>query len=204
MFTFKPAAKNGSNGNGNGQPNGNGHGSANGNGNGHSPQPEGNGNGKSGHSSLAKWFGLVARDGNGHNRTPERPAAARHSHGHSKKIDSTVGPGVSFRGTLTGTGSVRIEGSFDGTINIEGALVVADGAKVTAEVRAGSVTVGGSLKGNITAGRVEIHSTGRVWGDLVTAAFATEEGAFLRGQVRMEDEVQVAEAAEPEREIVPI
>jgi cytoskeletal protein CcmA (bactofilin family) len=84
---------------------------------------------------------------------------------------------------------MRIEGTFDGTISIQGALFVADGAKITAEIRAGSVSVGGSVKGNIIAGKVEILSTGRVWGDLITTAFSTEEGAFLRGQVRMEDDL---------------
>jgi hypothetical protein len=30
-----------------------------------------------------------------------------------------------------------------------------------------------------------------VWGDVVTVAFSTEEGAFLRGQVRMEETVEL-------------
>jgi predicted HAD superfamily Cof-like phosphohydrolase len=34
-----------------------------------------------------------------------------------------------------------------------------------------------------------------VWGNVVTAAFATEEGAFLRGQIRMEEQVEVHRAA---------
>ena len=51
--------------------------------------------------------------------------------------------------------------------------------------------VAGALKGNITAQKVEIRSTGRVWGDIVTMAFATEEGAFLRGQIKMEDAVDI-------------
>jgi len=59
-----------------------------------------------------------------------------------------------------------------------------------------AVSVEGSVKGNITAGKVEILATGRVWGDLVTAAFATEEGAFLRGQVTMQDEVPPPEGVE--------
>jgi cytoskeletal protein CcmA (bactofilin family) len=46
------------------------------------------------------------------------------------------------------------------------------------------------LRGNVTAEKLEIRSTGRVWGDVVTVAFATEEGAFLRGQVRMEEKVE--------------
>jgi cytoskeletal protein CcmA (bactofilin family) len=115
----------------------------------------------------------------------------RNGNGHSNKIESVLGPGINYQGTLTGTGGIRIEGTFDGTISINGPLVVADGAKITAEIHASAVTVGGSVKGNITASKVEIQSTGRVWGDLITTAFATEEGAFLRGQVRMEDEVPV-------------
>ncbi len=119
------------------------------------------------------------------------------NNGHSNKIESVLGPGINYQGTLTGTGGIRIEGTFDGTISIKGPLVVADGAKITADIQASAVTVGGSVKGNITAGKVEIQSTGRVWGDLITTAFATEEGAFLRGQVRMEDLVPDAAPAVP-------
>ena len=136
------------------------------NGNGHKAE-NGNGNG---------WLGLGS---------PKNS----NSNGHSNKIESVLGPGINYQGTLTGDGGIRIEGTFDGSISIKGPLVVADGAKVTADIEASAVTVGGSIKGNITAGKVEIQSTGRVWGDLLTTAFATEEGAFLRGQVRMEDQV---------------
>jgi len=47
---------------------------------------------------------------------------------------------------------------------------------------------------------VEIRKTGRVWGDVVTAAFATEEGAFLRGQIKMEEKVDLGMGAGPEAE----
>jgi hypothetical protein len=53
------------------------------------------------------------------------------------------------------------------------------------------------VQGNITADKVEIRKTGRVWGDVVTAAFATEEGAFLRGQVRMEEQVDLGLGSTP-------
>jgi cytoskeletal protein CcmA (bactofilin family) len=56
------------------------------------------------------------------------------------------------------------------------------------------VVIAGAVRGDITAQKVEIRATGRVWGDVVTAAFATEEGAFLRGQIRMEDEVDIGVA----------
>jgi len=65
------------------------------------------------------------------------------------------------------------------------------------------VIVAGAVRGDITAEKLEIRSTGRVWGDVVTAAFATEEGAFLRGQIRMEERVKIEVEAEPESESSP-
>ena len=33
-------------------------------------------------------------------------------------------------------------------------------------------------------------NTGRVWGDVTAVAFSTEEGAFLRGQIKMEEQLE--------------
>ena len=109
-----------------------------------------------------------------------------------ERITSVLGAGVIWQGTITGSGGVRVEGAFEGQIVLKGLLVVGETGKVTCEnVRVASVIVAGAIKGNITAQKVEIRSTGRVWGDIVTTAFATEEGAFLRGQIRMEDAVDL-------------
>jgi cytoskeletal protein CcmA (bactofilin family) len=109
-----------------------------------------------------------------------------------ERITSVLGAGIIWQGTITGSGGVRIEGMFEGQITLKGLLVVGETGKVTCEtVRAVNVIVAGAVKGNITAQKVEIRSTGRVWGDIVTTAFATEEGAFLRGQIRMEDAVDL-------------
>jgi cytoskeletal protein CcmA (bactofilin family) len=43
---------------------------------------------------------------------------------------------------------------------------------------------------------VEISNTGRVWGDVVTTSFATEEGAFLRGKITMEEQLDLGLAPE--------
>ncbi len=74
----------------------------------------------------------------------------------------------------------RIDGAFDGEIAVRGIVVIGEQGRVTCEqICANTVVISGSLKGNITAHRVEITTTGRVWGDVVTIAFSTEEGAFL-------------------------
>jgi cytoskeletal protein CcmA (bactofilin family) len=109
-----------------------------------------------------------------------------------ERITSVLGAGVIWQGAITGSGGVRVEGTFEGQIALRGLLVVGETGKVTCEnVRAVNVIVAGAIKGNVTAQKVEIRSTGRVWGDIVTTAFATEEGAFLRGQIRMEDAIDL-------------
>jgi cytoskeletal protein CcmA (bactofilin family) len=115
-------------------------------------------------------------------KVPEtiRPAA---------KVETVVGSGIALQGTLTGQGGVRLEGSFEGRIQLEGLLVVGETAKVISEeIRAHSVSVAGTVQANIVASRVHITRTGRVWGDVTTGSLSTEEGGFLKGRVQMQEE----------------
>ncbi len=116
----------------------------------------------------------------------------------TERVTSVLGPGVTWKGDLSGSGGLRIEGAFEGNINLRGMVVIGESGRVTCEhLRANVVIVAGAIQGNITAEKVEIRSTGRVWGDVTTSAFATQEGAFLRGQIRMEEQVN------PEGESAP-
>ena len=109
-----------------------------------------------------------------------------------ERITSVLGPGVIWHGAINGSGGVRIEGAFEGDIALRGMLVVGETGRVTCQnVRANNVIVAGAVRGNITTHKLEIRGTGRVWGDVVTTAFVTEEGAFLRGQIRMEETVEL-------------
>jgi cytoskeletal protein CcmA (bactofilin family) len=122
------------------------------------------------------------------NGQPPSPSAVQSV----ERITSVLGAGVIWQGSIGGSGGVRIEGSFEGSIALRGMLVVGETGRVTCEnIRADNVIVAGAVKGNITAQKVEIRSTGRVWGDVVAVSFATEEGAFLRGQIRMEDAIDL-------------
>lgn len=178
MFTFRPGKNGQKNANG-----GNGaNGVKNGNGNGHQVNGHGAANGGVSHTQPS----VVVKNGNGN--------------GHHKQAESVIGPDINWKGDLTGAGGLRIEGSFDGNIKLSGPLVIAEGAKVTAEtVRAKVVQVAGTVKANIVADKIEILATGRIYGDLTTGAFASEEGAFLRGQITMQDAQSLA-AEEPTAE----
>ncbi len=109
-----------------------------------------------------------------------------------ERVTTVLGPGIRWNGSMRGTGGVRIEGPMEGEISIQGLVVIGETGRVTCDnLRANTVVVAGAVRGNITAEKIEIRATGRVWGDVVTVAFSTEEGAFLRGQVRMEERVEL-------------
>jgi cytoskeletal protein CcmA (bactofilin family) len=121
-----------------------------------------------------------------------------------ERITSVLGAGLIWQGNIVGSGGVRVEGTFEGKIALKGLLVVGETGKVTCEnIRAANVIVAGAVKGNIIAQKVEIRASGRVWGDIITTAFATEEGAFLRGQIRMEDAVDLGLDAPAEKSASP-
>jgi cytoskeletal protein CcmA (bactofilin family) len=117
----------------------------------------------------------------------------------TERVTSVLGPGIIWKGNLRGSGGVRIEGAFEGDITLRGLVVIGETGRITCEnLRANTVIVAGTVNGGITAEKLDIRSTGRVWGDVVVVALATEEGAFLRGQVRMEEKVDLQVDAETE------
>jgi len=119
------------------------------------------------------------------------------------RVTSILGEGTSCKGEVTGKGGIRIEGLFEGKIDLDGLIIVSRSGRVESElIKADSVIVGGSVRSDIEANRVEIRSTGKVWGDVKAARFTTEEGAYLRGKIQMEEEnpreILEAEALDPD------
>ena len=119
-----------------------------------------------------------------------------------ERVTSVLGEGISWQGKISGVGGVRIEGAFDGEIEVRGLVVIAERGRVSCDhIQAETVIVAGSLKGDITARKVQISSTGRVWGSVTTKSFSTDEGAFLKGQITMEEEIELGISSEdPEAE----
>ena len=134
--------------------------------------------------------------------SPSTPAAVPPT----ERVTSVLGPGIIWKGNLRGSGGVRIEGAFEGDITLRGLVVIGESGRLTCEnLKANSVIVAGTVNGCITAEKLDIRSTGRVWGDVIVVALATEEGAFLRGQVRMEEKIEIpSEAGTEPKENLPV
>jgi cytoskeletal protein CcmA (bactofilin family) len=120
--------------------------------------------------------------------------------GSSSGIESTIGPNAHFRGEIQSDGGIRVSGVFEGEIDTTGNLVIGEGAKVIADIKANNVSISGAVKGNVNANRVEILETGRVWGDMMINSLLLNEGAYLRGQTTMHGDIEppLIEAPKPE------
>ncbi len=111
-----------------------------------------------------------------------------------ERVTTVLGPNINWKGDLRGKGGVRIEGTLEGEIEVRGMVIIGETGRVTCEhVKADTVIVAGAVNGQITAEKLEIRSTGRVFGDVITKSFSTEEGAFLRGTITMEDKLDLDE-----------
>lgn len=103
----------------------------------------------------------------------------------SVAFETVLGPGASFRGKLSSPGSVRLEGTFVGDLELEGNILIGEHARITADINAANVTIAGAVRGNISGQRVQLLRTGRVWGDIQSSSISTEDGAFIRGTITM-------------------
>jgi cytoskeletal protein CcmA (bactofilin family) len=91
-----------------------------------------------------------------------------------------------FKGEITGTETVVVEGLVEGTVRITGPLKVAPGGTVKANVTAQSVVVAGELVGDCQATeRVEIEAAGRLNGNIRAPRVVIVEGATFRGNSDM-------------------
>lgn len=111
-------------------------------------------------------------------------AARNRSRERTEARESVIAADLSIEGKIEGSGHVRIAGAFKGDVNVQGNLTIEAGARLTGQVRANTVTVGGELHGNIdAASRVELLETGLVAGDVKAASLTVAAGSRMRGQV---------------------
>ncbi len=98
-----------------------------------------------------------------------------------------IGKSVSIKGELSGSEDIYVDGEVDGSIQLSGnSLTIGPNGRVHANVSAKSVTVGGSLEGNIQATeRTELRKTAVVNGDVQTQRIAIEEGAYFKGKLEI-------------------
>jgi cytoskeletal protein CcmA (bactofilin family) len=120
---------------------------------------------------------------------PDQPAPVSSPPQRQPDVDassSVIAAHTSWDGSVQSSGSLHIHGNVSGQINAEGDVFIAEGANVNAELRAGSVTVAGTVEGSVEcSGRFEVLPTGRVSANVAAPRLVVHEGAHVVGKLRM-------------------
>jgi cytoskeletal protein CcmA (bactofilin family) len=98
-----------------------------------------------------------------------------------------LGKTTSFTGILKFETTVRIQGSFKGTIEASGALIVDKDATVEADhITVSSLTVYGSISGTVHAvDKVDMMSGAKVHGDVSASRLRIADGVLFEGKCKM-------------------
>jgi cytoskeletal protein CcmA (bactofilin family) len=114
------------------------------------------------------------------------PWSRRTAAGSRRKLTAFLDEGSEIEGKYTFTGTVLLNGKFQGEIASPDTLIIGERGVVNASVRAGTLLVNGELVGNVYASeRVELSGKARVLGDVESPVLVLEEGVMFEGHCRM-------------------
>ena len=101
-------------------------------------------------------------------------------------VISIIGPGMRIKGDCETDGTVRVEGSVEGSVRAGKAVVVGKDGLVTGDIITQDAVVSGRVVGTLTAeSRLELQATSKVEGEVYARRMQLEDGAMLNGTVQM-------------------
>lgn len=133
--------------------------------------------------------------------TRDRPAPAPRVSSGEGAI-SIIGPGMRIEGDLATDGTVRIEGTVQGTIRAGKAVVLGQNGEIVGDIYTRDAVIGGRVKGTLVAdSRLELQGSCVVDGEIRARAAHLQlaEGATFNGQIRMIDGEEALLPAPPPR-----
>jgi cytoskeletal protein CcmA (bactofilin family) len=100
--------------------------------------------------------------------------------------NTVIGVGSSVRGTLMVSGTLRIEGEFDGDVLNCERLEIGEHGVMRSDIEVKTADVHGKVYGSIRAlGVVELRAGAHVEGDVAAASVVMEPGVFFNGRCTM-------------------
>ena len=112
-----------------------------------------------------------------------------------KRVNSVIGEGSTFNGTLRVDGTVVVHGDFEGALTSTDALVVGKTGRLKAEMDVQNATIAGRVEGRIFAKeRVELQTGSHFLGDVHSRSFVIQDGVFFQGNCTMGEAQKAAPA----------
>jgi cytoskeletal protein CcmA (bactofilin family) len=108
-----------------------------------------------------------------------------------------IGKSVVIKGELSGSEELYIDGTVEGTIQLQGNnLVIGPNGHIHADINAKGVEIQGKLEGNIHASDcAELRKSAVILGDITTQRIAIEDGAYFKGKVEVQRELPKTKSA---------
>ena len=101
-------------------------------------------------------------------------------------ISAFVGKGVEFKGIISYSGTVRIDGYLDGEIHTDGVLLIGEEAVVQAKITAGTIVCKGKVTGDVVAKEcVKLRAPAVMNGSVKTPVLSMEDGVLFNGALEM-------------------
>lgn len=100
----------------------------------------------------------------------------------SDKLESFIGINSEFKGDITVSGTLRIDGKLTGNITA-GWIVVGEQAFVKGDLCASGIVVGGRIEGTLKADDlVELKPSAHLYGDIYSKKLVVAEGSVFMGR----------------------
>ena len=116
-------------------------------------------------------------------------------------LNSILGQGCKVKGDIELSGTIRVDGEFEGSISCPETLIIGKSGVVKAEVKVKNAIIGGKLLGNIHASnKIELQSGSHVEGDIETGRLVIDEGVFFEGNCKMGGKARGTGDQKPELE----
>ena len=97
-----------------------------------------------------------------------------------------MGKGVEFKGTISYSGTVRIDGYLDGEIHTDGILLIGEDAVIQAKITAGTIVCKGKITGDVVAKeRVKLRAPAVMNGSVKAPVLSIEDGVLFNGALEM-------------------
>jgi cytoskeletal protein CcmA (bactofilin family) len=109
---------------------------------------------------------------------------------------SIIGPGMKIIGDCDTEGTLRIEGSIQGTVRAAKAVVIGKDGHVTGDVTTQDAIIGGRVTGSIVAeSRLELQATCVIEGEIRARRIKLDEGGRVNGTVHTGEVAKPASGA---------
>jgi len=101
-------------------------------------------------------------------------------------VISIIGPGMRVTGDCQTEGTLRIEGTVEGTVRAGKAVVLGKDGVVDGDITTQDAVIGGRVNGSIVAeSRLELQATCIIEGEVRARRIKLEEGGRLNGTVHI-------------------